>query len=158
MGNVRTNRSGFTLIELLFVVIIVGVLAAVATPLFGGQVQKARLSEGIAGLGTIRTAMRAELAEASVYPTVDTTAAGFAGDITTTGIGIAVGDLDGRYFDTAAYGVKSPYAGAGTFCASVDGDASGAPKASGVAGLERSINQNGDVFKGLTCTPPAINS
>jgi len=50
------NKKGFTLIELMVVVIIVGILAAVAIPLYTGHVAQAKASEGAALVGSVRTA------------------------------------------------------------------------------------------------------
>jgi len=66
MGKIRKmlkNKKGFTLIELMVVVIIVGILAAVAVPLYTGHVKKAMASEGVALLGSVRTAELAYLAQ-----------------------------------------------------------------------------------------------
>ena len=65
----RFNRKGFTLIELIIVVIIIGILAAIAAPMMAGNVQKARRSEAVAALGSIRTAARMYAAEhGGTYP------------------------------------------------------------------------------------------
>ncbi len=53
----RTN-AGFTMIELLVVLIIIAILAAVATPLFLANTNRARASEAVAAMSLIRQAMR----------------------------------------------------------------------------------------------------
>ena len=50
----KRNRSGFTLIELVIVIVILGVLAAIALPKFVDLVSDAKVSAAKAGLGTIR--------------------------------------------------------------------------------------------------------
>jgi len=88
------DRSGFTLIELMVVILIVGILAAVAIPLMRSRVDAAKWSEGKAMMGTIATALRA-------YGAVK-------GDVgtwppTLADLGFVAGDLTGTYFVEADF-------------------------------------------------------
>ena len=144
------RKSGFTLIELLVVVIIVAVLAAVGIPLLRDSIVQARASEAAAGLGAVRTAMRTEFARFSAYTV---RAAGTAA--TAANIGVTANDLLGHYFEDDDYTILST---ANSYCITVVGDAVGAaPQGTEVAGLTRSMNQNGSMFSTNDCTGTALN-
>ena len=148
------KQSGFTLIELLVVVIIVAVLAAVGIPLLSGNIERARLSEAEAGLGTIRTSMRAEFAEQGAAVGWSTLGAPVAP--VAANIGLNAGDLTGRFFADADYVITA--AEVATFCAGVTGSAaSAAPRGDQVAGLTRSMNQDGTLFDDAVCGGTVLN-
>jgi type IV pilus assembly protein PilA len=102
------SRKGFTLIELMVVILIVGILAAVAIPIMRGRIDQAKWSEGNSAAGSIRTAVRAYIAEKG--PTYD-----YSGLVGTTlatqatyqALGFASSDLAGKYFNQADYTITA---------------------------------------------------
>jgi prepilin-type N-terminal cleavage/methylation domain-containing protein len=55
-GKKRINQKGFTLIEILIVIIILGVIAGLAVPLYRAQVEKSRQVEALQVLSSVRDA------------------------------------------------------------------------------------------------------
>lgn len=68
-GLERMKKKGFTLIELLIVFIIVGLLAAIAIPIYRANIKKVASSEGAALLGSILTAQKTYFSEHGRYTT-----------------------------------------------------------------------------------------
>ncbi len=58
MNRSRRSASGFTMIELMVVVSVVGVLAAIAVPIYGTYARNARVSEAHSRIGDILTAAK----------------------------------------------------------------------------------------------------
>jgi prepilin-type N-terminal cleavage/methylation domain-containing protein len=80
----KGNRKGFTLIELLVVVLIIGILAAVAMPLYRRSVERAQLSE-------LRINMKAVMDSATRYYMANSAYDGIVSD---DGNGGALWNLD----------------------------------------------------------------
>src|SRR5262245_38083222 len=80
----RDWNQGFTLIELLIVILIVGIVAAVATPLYLGYIKDAKTAEAKAVAGSLWTAVQSNaigncgnaVTIASAYPKAGLTAGG----------------------------------------------------------------------------------
>jgi prepilin-type N-terminal cleavage/methylation domain-containing protein len=63
------NRKGFTLIELLIVVVIIGILAAIAIPKFAATKDKAKLASVKTDLRNMMTAQEAYFSDYAIYGT-----------------------------------------------------------------------------------------
>jgi prepilin-type N-terminal cleavage/methylation domain-containing protein len=63
------NRKGFTLIELLIVVVIIGILAAIAIPKFAATKDKAKLASVKTDLRNMMTAEEAYFSDYATYGT-----------------------------------------------------------------------------------------
>jgi type IV pilus assembly protein PilA len=71
-----TRRSGFTLIELLIVVVIIGILAAVAIPKFANSKLRASRSAGMADLHNLATGQEGFYADSNRYAALADTGSG----------------------------------------------------------------------------------
>jgi prepilin-type N-terminal cleavage/methylation domain-containing protein len=84
------NRKGFTLIELLIVVVIIGILAAIAIPKFANTKEKAYLASMKSDLRNLITAEEAYFADSVKYSAntscVSPTPAGAVAFCTTSGV------------------------------------------------------------------------
>ena len=129
MNRLQKNNHGFTLVELMITVVIVGILAAVAVPIYQANVKRAKGSEADAALGTVRTALRVYFAENASYPTK----ANYT-RVDSIGIDITSTDLNGTYFAIGNYKYKSTDGVNYTIQATGSGSQ---------AGINRQIDQGG---------------
>lgn len=69
----RSQKKGFTLIELLIVVVIIGILAAVAIPKFSNTKQRASRAAGIADMRNLATSQEGFYADSNRYAAIGDT-------------------------------------------------------------------------------------
>jgi prepilin-type N-terminal cleavage/methylation domain-containing protein len=130
------KKAGFTLVELMVVAIIVAILAAVAIPLMSANKTRAAATEAEAGLGTMRSALRAMYAETDSY--IVKPGGGALGTGSATNIpGMRPSDLNGKYFQDGNYSITAIAATTYTL------QATGSTNAL-VSGVTITLNQAGD--------------
>ena len=130
------KNSGFTLIELIIVVIIIGILAAIAAPMMSGNVKSAKIAEARSMLGGIRTAERLYYAEKNTI-----------GYVVFSDLGnyMNKSDIDGQYFANGDLTI-TPNTSNSKFVAQFTGNTTTtAPKSKEVAGILVNIDQNGNL-------------
>lgn len=136
------STHGFTLVELMIVVIVIGILAAVAIPMYQIVPERSRGTEAIAGLGLLREAMRTYYAEHGTYGNpsfVD------GANVTVGGV-LSVNDEDllGRFFSAECYTFDGAPDASG-YTIECDGSNSVASHADEADGIIRTINEAGDL-------------
>ena len=137
------SQSGFTLVELMIVVIVIGILATVAVPMYQLIPERSRATEADAALGAIRSAMRVYYGEHGTYVNANFVN---GGAVTAWGIlSVSDTDLAGRYFSTECYTFDGGAPTANTFTIECDGANSTAPYASEANGIVVTIDQDGEI-------------
>jgi type IV pilus assembly protein PilA len=87
------NRKGFTLIELLIVVVIIGILAAIAIPKFASTKEKAYVTAMRSDLRNMMTAQESYFSDYGTYATATASLKGFS---QTTGVYAAIDEANGK--------------------------------------------------------------
>ena len=106
------SKAGFTMIELMVVVIIVGVLAAIAVPIYGKYVKNARVSEATGRIADLLTASKAYAQEnedgaAGADWPLNAGVAGFLGDASpTANFNYLVSGIDNGQLTLTATGIN----------------------------------------------------
>ena len=116
------NKKGFTMVELLVVLVIVAVLAAVATPIYLANVQRARVSEAVSTMALVRQGLRdyqisggsyfdiAQVATGVITNGLPTSVTGGTPSPATAGVSIQLGVA--QYFANTAFAVDTTPASA----------------------------------------------
>ena len=66
-NNLLRNKRGFTLLEVLIVIVILGVIAGLAVPVYTAQVEKSRSQEAIQCLATVRDSIMRYFSQNNSY-------------------------------------------------------------------------------------------
>jgi len=150
----KKQQAGFTLIELMIVVAIIGILAAVAIPQYADYTQRTKLSGGIAGIVSYKTAVAMCFQEQGTVTGCDHGTNGIPATIAATDNGATINYVDAV---TVADGVidvtTTGLASDGSTLLAVQFDPT-ASAAAGDAALNWALSGNGctEAGRSIKCT------
>ncbi len=99
----KNPQAGFSLVELMVVLVVLGVIMAIAIPMLHEAMTRARIGAAIAEAKTIHSAMKRYAIDQSGYPDVD----GF--NVTTMEPLVSLGYYDGRLMPRVQGGTLDGY-------------------------------------------------
>ncbi len=101
--NNKIAPNGFSLVELMIVIVIIGVLAGAAVPIYQHNLEIAKRSEAVASIGTVRTQLRLYYGRTGSYPIRDS----FTKVVGDDWNDIKKGELTGKYFQDKNFKYRS---------------------------------------------------
>mgnify|MGYP002725485645 CR=1 FL=1 len=101
--SIYRSNEGFSLIELMIVILITGVLAAVAVAVYNKNIENAKRAEAVAGIGSIRKSLIISYGIEGHFPIQD----GFSKVVGKDWNDIKDGELTGTYFKDKHYKYRS---------------------------------------------------
>jgi type IV pilus assembly protein PilA len=134
MQKIRHEEQGFTLIELLIVIIIIGILAAIAIPAYQDYTIRSQVSEGLTLAGAAKAAVAESFSQTGIPP-ANRTAAGMSATAT---------DTSGKY-------VKSVEVTTGTITIAYGNDANAKITAAGAEELSLTPYETPDASVAWQC-------
>ncbi len=107
----RGSEDGFTLVEVLVVIIIIGILAAVAVPLFLNQQAKAHDAAAKSDLTNLATFVSSAVSETGTVPTVTVVDSSYlvnGKEVVAASQGVVFGGVSGTTQETWCFDVTDP--------------------------------------------------
>ena len=101
--SLKRRKNGFSLVELMIVIVIIGVLAGAAVPIYQHNLEVAKRAEAVAGIGTVRKQLRMYYGSTGTYPISDK----YRKVIGQNWNDINSGELTGKYFKDNNYRYRS---------------------------------------------------